>query len=172
MFRKFLPLLALLPILACGPKPPNIPEFMTNPPKQAGKLFGTGEGKKQTLQLAKETADSRACKEIARNLSQRVESIMKDFLEQSGAGKDAEALEFTQSVTKSITDVELTGCTSDKREVREEDGGYHVYSLAVLDADQAVAVAKGMIAAQKSRAGAKVAFDELDREVEKLRNLP
>lgn len=153
-----------LALTGCGPKPnTGVPDFMLNPPKEAGRFFGAAEAEKQTLQMAKDIADSRACREVARQLGQRVQEIVKDFQEQSGKGAESEFLEFSQSVGKSIVDMNLAGCSIQKREMREGDGVVKVYSLATLDAAQALAAARQAIESNKAKAAAATAFDELDR---------
>ena len=150
----------------CGPKPPAVPDFMLNPPKAQGTIYGSAEAEKQTLQLAKDVADNRACREVARQLGQKVQEIVKDFQEQSGKGSQSEALEFSQVVGKTVVDMNLAGCTIEKRDYREGDGIVKVYSLARLDAEGAIAAAKSAIAANKAKAAAQTAFEELDRTMQ------
>lgn len=152
--------------VGCGPKPPAVPDFMLNPPHEAGRIYGSAEAEKQTLQLAKDIADNRACREVARQLGMKVQEIVKDFQEQSGKGAQSEALEFSQVVGKTIVDMNLAGCTVEKRELREGDGTVKVYSLAKLDAEGALAAARSAIMANKSKAAAQTAFEELDKTMQ------
>ena len=155
--------LASVAFVGCGPKPPSVPDFVLNPPKAAGTIYGSAEAEKQTLQLAKDIADNRACREVARQLGQKVQEIVKDFQEQSGKGANSEALEFSQVVGKTIVDMNLAGCVIEKRDAREGDGTVKVYSLARLDASSALAAAKSAIESNKAKAAAQTAFEELDR---------
>lgn len=151
----------------CGPKPnTGVPDFMLNPPKEAGRFFGAAEAEKQTLQMAKDIADSRACREVARQLGQRVQEIVKDFQEQAGQGANSEYLEFSQSVGKTIVDMNLAGCSITKRELREGEGSVKVYSLASLDAAQALAAARQAVESNKAKAAATAAFQELDKTLQ------
>ncbi len=154
-------------LTSCGPKPATgVPDFMLNPPKESGRFYGTAEAEKQTLQMAKDIADSRACREVARQLGQRVQEIVKDFQEQSGKGANSEFLEFSQSVGKTIVDMNLAGCSIQKRELREGQGVVKVYSLASLDAAQALAAARQSIESNKAKAAANTAFQEMDRTLQ------
>jgi hypothetical protein len=157
---------AAIALVGCGPKPPSVPDFVLNPPKGEGKIYGSAEAEKQTLQLAKDIADNRACREVARQLGQKVQEIVKDFQEQSGKGSQSEALEFSQVVGKTIVDMNLAGCTIERRDAREGDGTVKVYSLARLDAAGALAAARTAIEANKAKAAAQTAFDELERTMQ------
>lgn len=150
----------------------NVPDWFLNPPKAGDKLYGIGSAKKQNVQLAKEISETRAKKEIAQALSQKVQNLMKDFMSESGLGETAEATEFTQSITKTITDIDLEGCTIEKREII--DGT--VWSLAVWPIDEAGrSFLKDRINAELKRREAlynelqaKKGFEELDKELQKL----
>ncbi len=169
MKRKILlvSLVGSLALTSCGPKPATgVPDFLLNPPKESGKFFGAAEAEKQTLQMAKDIADSRACREVARQLGQRVQEMVKDFQEQAGQGANSEYLEFSQSVGKTLVDMNLAGCSIQKRELREGAGTYKVYSLASLDAAQALAAARQAIESNKAKAAANTAFQELDRALQ------
>lgn len=150
----------------------GMPDFVLNPPKEAGFLFGTGIAEQQSMQLAKETADIRAKKEIAKVLGDKISNLMKDFLGQAGIGQGAEVTEFVQSVTKSVTEVDLVGCTIEKREY--VDG--KMYSLAKYPLDETMrkmimdVVNKDLSSRQAllSEFRAKQGFEDLEKELDKL----
>lgn len=169
--KNLLPIAAVLSLalVGCGPKPPaqaNVPDFIANPPHEAGKIFGTAEAQKKSFQLAKEVADSRACKEIAQKLGRRVQDLTKDFMEQSGQDKTAEYLEFSNVASKFVTDQNLSGCEIAKRDVRQDADGVTVYSLAYVDKNTAQNAVHAAMEAARSRAASKLAFDDLDRAVQ------
>jgi hypothetical protein len=167
--RRILPVAAFATVLlvSCGPKPQSVPDFILNPPKATnGQIYGSAQAEKQTFQLAKDIADNRACREVARQLGQKVQEMVKDFQEQSGKGTQAENLEFSQVVGKTLVDMNLAGCTVEKREMSQGDGTVTVYSLAKLDADGALAAARTAIEANKAKAAAQTAFDDLDRALQ------
>ncbi len=177
-------LCAGLLLVGCGGKatqaPVNqsdVPDFVLNPPKQTGVLFGTGIAEQSSMQLAKETADLRAMKEIAKVLSSKMESMMKDFLGQAlgqaGLGDQAEVTELSQSITRSITDVELVGVTIERREYIKGK----MYSLAKYALDNSIndqikkAVEKGLSSKEAllSQFRAKQGFEELDKNLDKMK---
>ena len=175
---KLLTGLAVLFLVACGGDTPkndsDVPDFVLNPPMEKGTIFGTGMAKKANPQLAKEVADVRAKKEIAKAISQKVENLMKDFMGESGIGEAAEVTEFTQSVTKTITDVELVGVQIVRRDFI--DGTMYALAKYKLDGEFrkliSKEVEKGLTSRQAllSEFRAKQGFAELDKELKKMEN--
>ena len=151
----------------------DMPDFVLNPPKQVGVLFGTGIAEQQSPQLAKETADLRARKEIGTVLSSKISSMLKDFLGQAGIGTGAEVTELSNSVTRSITEVELIGVTIEKREYINGK----MYSLAKYPLDDSMkklvneAVNKSLSSKEAllSQFRAKQGFEELDKQLDKMK---
>jgi hypothetical protein len=149
----------------------DIPDFVLNPPQDAGVIYGTGIAEQQSAQLAKETADLRARKEIAAVLSQKISTMLKDFLGQAGLGTDAEVTELSQSVTRAITTMDLVGVTIVKRAYIKGK----MYSLAKYPLDDSArkmvtdAVTKSLSSKQAllSQFRAKQGFEELDKELDK-----
>jgi hypothetical protein len=162
-------------LVSCGGSKPkndsNIPDYVLNPPKEAGVIYGTGIAKKESAQLAKETADLRAKKEIAAVLGQRVSNLMKDFMGESGINHP-EVTEFVQSVTKAVSDVDLIGVEI----VRRDFVKGNMYSLAKykLDGEMRKLIQDQVQKSLTSREAllsefrAKQGFDELDKELKKL----
>ncbi len=167
---------AMLTLIGCaGEKPQNdsdVPDYVLNPPKEAGVIYGTGMAQKANPQMAKEVSDLRAKKEVANVLSQKVSNLMKDFMGESGIGDQAEVTEFTQSITKSVSDVELVGCEI----VRRDFINGTMYSLAQYKLDGEMRkliksqVEKALTSKQAllSEFRAKQGFEELDKELGKL----
>jgi PBP1b-binding outer membrane lipoprotein LpoB len=151
----------------------DVPDFVLNPVKAKGVLYGTGIAEQQSMQLAKETADLRARKEIATILSSKVTSLLNDFLRSSGVGTEAEATELSESVTRSITEGELVGATIERREYVKGK----MYSLAKYPLDNSMKelISKIVNNSLTSRSAllsefrAKQGFEELDRRLEKLK---
>ncbi|NLD92559.1 MAG: hypothetical protein GX639_07815 [Fibrobacter sp.] len=180
MYRGVVYSLALLLLVSCGGNKTqsskinqdDMPSFFLNPPKETGFLFGVGMSEQQNLQLAKESADLRARKEIATVLGQRVSSLVKDYLGQAGIGSTAEVTELSQSVTRALSEVELVGATIEKREHIKGK----MYSLAKYPLDESVkkiinnAVEKSFTSKEAllSEFRAKKGFEELDNQLNKL----
>lgn len=72
-------------------------------------FYGIGFAKKQNPSLAKNAATARARTEISQSVEVKVTSMMKDFMQESGVGETAQALEFSETVTKQTTSNTLTG---------------------------------------------------------------
>jgi hypothetical protein len=173
--------LALVMFVGCGgakqaaPKDESgMPAFVLNPPSAPGKLYGTGIAKKQSPQLAKEIADLNAKKELASVLGTKVSTLTKQFMGESGS-TSPEVTEFSQSITKAITDQNLVGVVIEKREFINGT----MYSLAILDLTNSQV--KDFIKAQVTNSltskeallsefRAKQGFEQLDKELDKLEN--
>ncbi len=147
----------------------DAPEWALQPPVAEGVIYGVGQAKQQNPSLAKNVAAQRARNEIASAVQIKVESLVRDFMQESGVGERAEALEFTQAVSKGVTDATLNGSII-KEAFLAKDGTYFVmveYSL-----DQARRVA--MESARQEEAlwhefKAGQGFEALELELDKLR---
>jgi hypothetical protein len=166
--------LALM-LVDCGGKPKakmnDIPEWYLNPPKAEDAIYEAGDAAKQSMSLAKESADARARDAIARTLEVKVSNMLKNFMQQSGLGEDAEALEFTSSVSKQVANTVLRGCQIVKREMKTEGSQYHAYSLAEYNLNSLIQETLDEARRQKAlynEAKANLSFDELEEEINKL----
>ncbi len=180
--RKFLVVLMLVPLalflMNCGGKPKakmnDIPDWYLNPPQAEDAILEAGDAVKHSMGLAKEAADARARDAIARTIEVKVNSMFKNFMQESGVGEEAEALEFTSSVSKQITANVLRGCRIAKRDMRPEGNMYHAYSLAQYDLNSLVQETLNAARKQKAlynEAKANLSFQELEKEIQKLENL-
>ena len=101
---------------------------------EASYFFGTGQSTKEVASLAKQTADSRAVMEVARQVGLEAKAKIADYMAQSGAsGDDPGLLEFTESVSKQLAEANLIGCKVVQRAVSVDGKTYFalaVYSLA------------------------------------------
>jgi hypothetical protein len=86
----------------------DVPEWAGGK-KAEDAYYGIGMAKKQNRSLAKQSATGRARTEISQAIDTRVNSMLKDFMQESGIGETAQALEFTESVTKQVTSNSLKG---------------------------------------------------------------
>jgi ribosomal protein S20 len=180
--RKFVIVLMLVPLalllMNCGgtpkPKMSNIPDWYLNPPQTEDAIMEAGDASKHSMGLAKEAADARARDAIARAIEVKVSTMFKNFMQESGIGEDAEALEFTSSVSKQVTANVLRGCRIEKREMKTERNLYHAYSLARYDLNSLVQETMNAARKQKAlynEAKANLSFQELEKEIEKLENV-
>ena len=161
--------LTVLMVSGCGS---STPQFFLNPPTAEDAFYGVGTAKKQNPSLAKKTATARARDEIAQAVDVKVSTMIKDFMQESGVGENAQALEFTESVSKQVASQALAGSTILRTEVGK-DGTFYVlvsYSLAsAIDASINEAKKEEVLYNEfKARQG----FDALEKELGKLDSSP
>jgi len=178
--KKVLILVMLIPLalmlVNCGGGKPkakmqDIPEWYLSPPLAEDVLYEAGDAAKMSMALAKEAADARARDGIARTIEVKVSNMLKNFMQQSGMGEDAEALEFTSSVSKQVANTVLRGCRITKREIKTEGNQYHAYSLAEYNLNSLIQETLNQAKRQKSlynEAKANLSFDDLEKEIGKL----
>ena len=134
-------------------------------------LYGVGIANKQSIQLARQSAAGRARDEIARQVEVKVSNVLKDFMSESGIGEGAEALEFTENVSKQVANVTMTGAIP----VCYHKIGNDTYCLVEYNIAQvrAVALEEAKSAAQKEEVlynefKARKGFESLEKEIEKI----
>lgn len=158
-----------------GSNPPakmdDIPDWYLNPPTAEDAIYEAGDALKQSMGLAKAAADGRARDAIARTIEVKVSNLLKNFMQESGVGENAEALEFTSSVSKQVANTVLQGARIVKREVKTEGSSYHVYSLVEYNLNSLIQETVDAAKKQKSlynEAKANLSFDELEKEISKM----
>jgi len=101
-----------------------------------------------------------------------VSTMLKNFMQQSGMGQDAEALKFVSNVSKQVSDVSLRGCKIVKREIKIEGSSYHAYSLAEYSLKSLIQETLDVARKEKAlynEAKANLGFEELEKEIQKLK---
>lgn len=147
----------------------DMPEWALDIPQAEGLIYGVGQATKQNPSLAKKVAAQRARDEVAASVEVKVEALMKDFLQESGVGERAEALEFTQAVSKGVTDATLTGALI-KEVFLAKDGTYFVLVEYSLDEARRTALDSArQEEALWNEFKAEQGFEALERELDKLR---
>ena len=161
-----------------GPPPEQaqcIPGWQVNPPSAEDGIYGTGIAKMQMASLSKKTSDARARDEVVQAIQIKVQTMMKDFLQQAGIGEQAQALQFSQSVSKQISSHVLYGCKIVKRKICP-DGTWHSLALWPKNAaselkNEIASQAKDLVKneyALYNEFKAKNGFEELQKELDKL----
>jgi len=105
-----------------------IPDWEVNPPSAEDGIYGSGLAKMQIQAQSKKAADQRARDEVVMTIKVKVQTMMKDFMQQSGIGDAAQSLQFSQSVSKGVSSHVLYGCKIIKRKVCP-DGTWHSLAL-------------------------------------------
>ncbi|MBT4270790.1 MAG: hypothetical protein HOD10_09035 [Candidatus Marinimicrobia bacterium] len=156
-------------ILSCAGTKTSIPGFFVNPPSNTDFIYGVGNAKKQNISLARQTATARARSEIASVVQVKVSTMIKDFLQESGGGENAQVLEFTEYVSKQVSSVALSGCTI-KESVIGDDGMFYVlveYPLSSLRQEAIKEARKKEALFNEFKA--RQSFDDLENELNKLK---
>ena len=170
-------LIAMLIFFGCAgskPKPlsnKDLPEWYLNPPKFEDKFVGVGDALRPQFNLSKQVATERARVEVARAVETTVNSALNDHMQASGMGAEAGATEFTESVSKSLVNTTLKGCTIEKTEIFKD----RVFVMVTYDLNKAREEAKA--AARTSAKNeealynefkARQAFDALDQAMDRM----
>ena len=171
-------LIAMLIFFGCAgskPKPlsnKDLPEWYLNPPKFEDKFVGVGDALRPQFNLSKQVATERARVEVARAVETTVNSALNDHMQASGMGAEAGATEFTESVSKSLVNTTLKGCTIEKTEIFKD----RVFVMVTYDANKAREEAKATarLEAKKEEAlynefKARQAFDSLDKAIDRIK---
>lgn len=92
----------------------DLPEWFLSPPVSEDVIYGLGMAKMSSDSLSRDTGIARARKDVALQVSTRVQSMMTDYAQESGTGDAAQVLTFVESITKQVADVELQGAVTEK----------------------------------------------------------
>tara|TARA_B100000959_G_scaffold235052_1_gene253174 strand:- start:356 stop:643 length:288 start_codon:yes stop_codon:yes gene_type:complete len=94
--------------------------------------------------------------------------MIKDFLQQSGVGESAQALEFTESVSKQVASTSLSGAVV--KEVAQGDDGmiYVLVEYPLSSVRQAALAEAKKKEAQYTEFKARKSFEDLEKELAKL----
>ena len=170
-------LIAMLIFFGCAgskPKPlsnKDLPEWYLNPPKFEDKFVGVGDALRPQFNLSKQVATERARVEVARAVETTVNSALNDHMQASGMGAEAGATEFTESVSKSLVNTTLKGCTIEKTEIFKD----RVFVMVTYDANKAREEAKAAADQAKKEEAlynefkARQAFDALDQAIDRIK---
>lgn len=157
--------------VAAAPAPQassEIPEWIEQLPQANGLIYGSAYSETEDLEMSKSSADLRACKDVAKQLGLRVQSVAEEFSQQAGDKKNGVYLEFIRQTARYITDKDLTGCTSEKRKVVEKGDKFRVYALASLNSARALQIAREAVQAVKAQQTATAAQAGFDNAIQNL----
>ena len=150
----------------------DVPDWYLNPPKYEGLFVGVGDALRPQMSLSKKVATNRARVEISEAVATEVKSVLKDYMQASGIGSEASALEFTESVSKSLVNTTLKGCTIEKTEIFKD----RVFVMVTYDANKAREEAKAAARSEAKKEEAlynefkaRQAFDSLDQAIDRMK---
>jgi hypothetical protein len=149
----------------------NYPEWFLNQPTAEDAIYAVGVAKKQNPQLARDTAAARARSEVARVIKVKVSTMTKDFLEEAGVDDVTQSTEFTQVVTKQLSDNVISGSKIEKVHVddtTDPDTFYCLVKLSLADMGGAIDEIVRANSAAYAKLQANRAFDDLASELKDL----
>lgn len=146
----------------------DAPEWFLKMPASADILYGVGNAKKQNPALARKTATARARDEVSQAVEVKVSNLMKDFMEESGIGDNAQALELSKSVSKQVAAVTLQGSTVRESHIGKDGTMYILVEYSLSAARHAALEEAKNREAEFNKLEAQKGFDELE---EALRNM-
>lgn len=109
----------------------DIPDFYVNPPTARDTIYGVGEARMSTLSLSRTTALSRARDDIARQVQILVKNAVTDYAQQAGEGRNQQTINFTETISRQIANVTLSGVQTVKIEPTEDGTVYALVSYQV-----------------------------------------
>lgn len=151
----------------------DVPEWYLNPPKDPNYFYVASTATSRDMQLAfdKATADARA--ELARKVGVTVDDIVKKFSEEIGTEENSQLLQQFTTATKQVTSQTISGTNVSKKHIVKSGSNWRAYVLL----EYPLGAANQMILQQikqneemYTRFRATQTFQELEREVEKLKN--
>ncbi len=150
----------------------NYPDWFLTPPKAADAIYSIGIAQKATMQLSMDIATSSARDEVSRVVGVKVSNMIKNFMEQAGVNEESQYTEFSQTVSKQISDNTLSGSQREKMFIDNTTKPQTVYVLVKLNlADMSGSIDALMKkqAAAYSQLRANKGFEDLTKELQSLK---
>ena len=133
---------------------------------EEGFLCGFGQAKKENPALAIKVATNRARTDLSEQIEVRVQSLLRDHMEESGISGNSMATEYTEAVGKSVTNQILEGSSPDEQCMLSDD----TFIVRVVwnkeVAKEATAAAVKREEALYSKFLGEQAFERLEKEVQ------
>ena len=141
------------------------PDWWFNPPTSDDSFYGFGQAKKQNPSLAQKVATQRAKQEISEQVKSTIQNEIRDYMQESGLGETAQALEFSENTTVAISNNVLQGAVSDKYSKGKDGTVYIRVSYPKDGVDKALLNAAKREEALYNEFKASQAFDRLEQKV-------
>ena len=143
----------------------SIPEwFVAGPPADGKDIVVTATDTSREMQFAIDKATMNARVELANRISIKVQSMVRESVNEEGAGKMKDVEREVDRVSKLVTNQTLSMYTRDKMLVVKEDDGFRAYVMLKLNVDQSRRLIDNTRKSSRERDDK---FDELDQSVEK-----
>lgn len=125
LFIAVATLLSMSCLTTTEPAKSGLPDFVLNPPMATDAIYGVGYAKKASPALSMKVAETNARADIAAQIETTIQAAMTDYVQEAGVDGNSQTIEFTESITRQITDTTLSGATPQQR-VPMDDGGFWV----------------------------------------------
>lgn len=148
----------------------KIPVWFEKLPEDPNFIFGAGEGKSRELQIATDNAAAAARADVGRTIELKLSDMAKRFAEQTGEAENAQILQMTTQVTKTVVSTVLTGCKIAEKKIHDSNGLYQVFALAQYPIGAANQAFTNQIKSKEelyTRFRASQAFQEMEDDVKK-----
>lgn len=103
----------------------SLPEFFLSPPSPEDQYVGLGLARMSDNSLSRAAALARARRDIATQISVKVQSMLTDYAQESGTTENTQLITFVEKVAKEVTDMELKGAVTKQQEMGN-DGTWYV----------------------------------------------
>ncbi len=117
----------------------DLPEWFMNPPVSSDVIYGLGMAKLSSDSLSRDTAIARARKDIAVQVSSRVQTAMTDYAQQAGTEENNQTIAFVESITKQVANVNLRNTITEKVYPAEDGSWFAMVSYPKSQAEEEVA---------------------------------
>ena len=145
----------------------DIPDFYLNPPTAEDAVYGVGDAKMSTLSTSRTMALSRARDDVARQVEVTVKNAITDYAQEAGAGKNAQTINFSETVSRQVVEVTLRGVKT--KEVHAGKDGT-IYAMVEYSMSTFMEDAEGVFERNEEAAfaefKAKQALEFLNKELE------
>jgi len=172
----FIAMIVMALVMGCGSSQkaaPAVaaPDWLDELPKN-DEFWGIGFAKLQNESLARETAISRARRDVAGQLSVLVQSLLEDHAKESGTVQDSTSTQSIERVGRDLININLSGAVPNAQK-RMPDGTWWVrVSIKKAEAKKDVANVFDNEAARYADFKKQEALKRLDEQLEKTQSKP
>ncbi len=143
----------------------TIPEWFVSGPDSDGKdIVVTATDTSREMQFAIDKATMNARVELANRINIKVHSMVREIVNEDGAGKMKDVEREVERVSKLVTNQTLSMYTRNKLLVVKEDDGFRAYVMLKLNVDQSRRLIDNTRKGSRERDDK---FDELYQSIEK-----
>ncbi len=145
------------------------PKWFLEPPVENNAIYAVATDYSADLQFAIDKSMLNAKIGLATQISNKISSKMKEFAQEVGAGSDAQVVKEIERVsTELVTEVNLSGFTTAKREIIQQGTGYRSYVMLrypLGETNKMVVEQTKRNAILDSKIRASKAFQELEKDI-------